>query len=318
MFCKKCGKDIDVNCKTCPNCGEETDFLKGIDGNEMPDHLKSFENEINAAFNGAPVEKVQEEVEYEDISSYTTSNTGFIPKVDTETEVVEDNNITSSVERSKRKRKPKTQVDLSDTYDDDSMSNVWKIVAGGSAVIIVICLIIIFVVSCNSNKTPSDTATSTTVATTTTTVPKTTVSTTTVPTTEKSVENYVQDAVLNDSTAVETAQTLYSNIEDACAKNDFDKFKTYFSSAYTEDEIQEIYNQYKDTCSAFATFIPGYTNTVSCDKYIYVYIAATTNADTGDYVENTFVLTEENGAFKVDGKTDGAKAYLQQAPSKIA
>lgn len=318
MFCKKCGKDIDVNSNTCPNCGEETDFLKGIDGNEMPDHLKSFENEINAAFNGAPVEKVQEDVEYEDISSYTTSNTGFIPKVEAEEDVVEDNNITSSVERPKRKRKSKVQVDLSDTYDDDGMSNIWKIVAGGSAVVIVICLIIIFVVSCNSNKTPSDTVTSTTVATTTTTVPKTTVSTTTVPTTEKSVETYVQDAVLNDSTATQTAQTFYSNIEDACAKNDFDKFKTYFSSAYTEDEIQEIYNQYKDTCAAYETFIPGYTNTVSCDKYIYVYIAATTNATTGDYVENTFVLTEENGTFKVDGKTDGAKAYLQQAPSKIA
>lgn len=314
MFCKKCGKDIDVNSKTCPNCGEETDFLKGIDGSEMPDHLKSFEKEINAAFNGAPVERVQEDVEYEDISSYTNSNTGFIPKVDTKEEIVEDNNITSSVERPKRNRKEKIDMD---TYEEDGMSNIWKFVAGGSAVIIVICLIIIFAVSCNSTKTPSETNTSTTVATT-TTAPETTVSTTTVPTTEKSVENYVQDSTLNDTTATQTAQTFYANIEEACAKNDFEKFKTYFSSAYTEDEIQEIYNQYKDTCAAYETFIPGYTNTVSCDKYIYVYIAATTNATTGDYVENTFVLTEENGTFKVDGKTDGAKAYLQQAPSKIA
>ena len=69
MFCKKCGKDIDINSKVCPNCGEETNFLKGIDGSEMPDHLKTFEKEINAAFNGSPVEKVHED-EYEDISSY--------------------------------------------------------------------------------------------------------------------------------------------------------------------------------------------------------------------------------------------------------
>ena len=72
MFCKKCGKDIDINSKVCPNCGEKTNFLKGIDGSEMPDHLKTFEKEINAAFNGSPVEKVHED-EYEDISSYTSS-----------------------------------------------------------------------------------------------------------------------------------------------------------------------------------------------------------------------------------------------------
>ena len=40
--------------------------------------------------------------------------------------------------------------------------------------------------------------------------------------------------------------------------------------------------------------------------------------NTGDYVENTFVLSKEDGTFKVDGKTDGAKAYLQQAPTKMA
>ena len=76
MFCKKCGKDIDINSKVCPNCGEETNFLKGIDGSEMPDHLITFEKEINAAFNGSPVEKVHED-EFEDISSYTSSNTGL-------------------------------------------------------------------------------------------------------------------------------------------------------------------------------------------------------------------------------------------------
>ena len=95
MFCKKCGKDIDINSKVCPNCGEETNFLKGIDGSEMPDHLKTSEKEINAAFNGSPVEKVHED-EYEDISSYTTSNTGFIPKISTKEPPVEDNNVTSS------------------------------------------------------------------------------------------------------------------------------------------------------------------------------------------------------------------------------
>ena len=111
MFCKKCSKDIDTNSKVCPNCGEETNFLKGIDGSEMPDHLKTFEKEINAAFNGSPVEKVHED-EFEDISSYTSSNTGFIPKVSTKEPPVEDKNITSSFEnqrksQSLRKRKKK-------------------------------------------------------------------------------------------------------------------------------------------------------------------------------------------------------------------
>ena len=90
------------------------------------------------------------------------------------------------------------------------------------------------------------------------------------------------------------------------------------ASAYTDAEIEEIYNQYKDTCAGYESFIVGYTQTVSCDQYIYVYIASTTNATTGDYVENTFVLSKEDGTFKVDGKTDGAKAYLQQAPTKMA
>ena len=86
----------------------------------------------------------------------------------------------------------------------------------------------------------------------------------------------------------------------------------------TDAEIEEIYNQYKDTCAGYESFIVGYTQTVSCDQYIYVYVASTTNATTGDYVENTFVLSKEDGTFKVDGKTDGAKAYLQQAPTKMA
>ena len=84
------------------------------------------------------------------------------------------------------------------------------------------------------------------------------------------------------------------------------------------DEIEEIYNQYKDTCAGYESFIVGYTQTVSCDQYIYVYIASTINTTTSDYVENTFVLSKEDGTFKVDGKTDGAKAYLQQAPTKMA
>lgn len=46
MFCKKCGKDIDINSKVCPNCGEETNFLKGIDGSEMPDHLITLKKRL--------------------------------------------------------------------------------------------------------------------------------------------------------------------------------------------------------------------------------------------------------------------------------
>ena len=126
MFCKKCGKDIDINSKVCPNCGEETNFLKGIDGSEMPDHLITFEKEINAAFNGSPVEKVHED-EFEDISSYTSSNTGFIPKVSTKEPPVEDKNITSSFEKPKKKSKPKKKKkeDYNDTYVDDKQSNIF-------------------------------------------------------------------------------------------------------------------------------------------------------------------------------------------------
>lgn len=323
MFCKKCGKDIDINSKVCPNCGEETNFLKGIDGSEMPDHLKTFEKEINAAFNGSPVEKVHED-EFEDISSYTSSNTGFIPKVSTKEPPVEDKNITSSFEKPKKKSKPKKKKkeDYNDTYVDDKQSNTWKFVAGGCVVVIVICLIIIFVASCNSNSKPSGGTTTSTVPSTvaTTTAPKntTTVPATTVPTTAQSVDSYIQSSTANDTTAVQTAQSFYADIEDACAKGDLAKFKTYFSSAYTDAEIEEIYNQYKDTCAGYESFIVGYTQTVSCDQYIYVYIASTTNTTTNDYVENTFVLSKEDGTFKVDGKTDGAKAYLQQAPTKMA
>lgn len=323
MFCKKCGKDIDINSKVCPNCGEETNFLKGIDGSEMPDHLKTFEKEINAAFNGSPVEKVHED-EYEDISSYTSSNTGFIPKVSTKEPPVEDKNITSSFEKPKKKSKPKKKKkeDYNDTYVDDKQSNTWKFVAGGCVVVIVICLIIIFVASCNSNSKPGGgTTTSTvpsTVSTSTAAKNTTTVPATTVPTTAQSVDSYIQSSTANDTAAVQTAQSFYADIEDACAKGDLTKFKTYFSSAYTDAEIEEIYNQYKDTCAGYESFIVGYTQTVSCDQYIYVYIASTTNTTTSDYVENTFVLSKEDGTFKVDGKTDGAKAYLQQAPTKMA
>ena len=289
----------------------------------MPDHLKTFEKEINAAFNGSPVEKVHED-EFEDISSYTSSNTGFIPKVSTKEPPVEDKNITSSFEKPKKKSKPKKKKkeDYNDTYVDDKQSNTWKFVAGGCVVVIVICLIIIFVASCNSNSKPSEGTTTSTVPSTvaTTTAPKntTTVPTTTVPTTAQSVDSYIQSSTANDTTAVQTAQSFYADIEDACAKGDLAKFKTYFSSAYTDAEIEEIYNQYKDTCAGYESFIVGYTQTVSCDQYIYVYIASTINATTNDYVENTFVLSKEDGTFKVDGKTDGAKAYLQQAPTKMA
>ena len=37
-----------------------------------------------------------------------------------------------------------------------------------------------------------------------------------------------------------------------------------------------------------------------------------------DEKDLAFVLSKEDGTFKVDGKTDGAKAYLQQAPTKMA
>ena len=74
MFCKKCGKDIDIKNKICPECGEETGFLKGIDGSEKPEHLEIFENKINRAFNSSPPEAVDEDAEYEDISSYQTSS----------------------------------------------------------------------------------------------------------------------------------------------------------------------------------------------------------------------------------------------------
>ncbi len=266
---------------------------------EMPDHLITFEKEINAAFNGSPVEKVHED-EFEDISSYTSSNTGFIPKVSTKEPPVEDKNITSSFEKPKKKSKPKKKKkeDYNDTYVDDKPSNTWKFVAGGCVVVIVICLIIIFVASCNSNSKPSGGTTTSTVPSTVakTTAPKntTTVPATTVPTLHKVLIPTFSHQLLTTLQQYRQLKAFYADIEDACAKGDLAKFKTYFSSAYTDAEIEEIYNQYKDTCAGYESFIVGYTQTVSCDQYIYVYIASTINTTTSDYVENTFVLSKED------------------------
>lgn len=299
MFCKKCGKDIDIKSKVCPYCGEDTDFLVGIDGDEKPEHLKTFEKEINTAFNGKPVERVREDAEeYEDISTYTTS-------YDEDDE-----------QRIARREARRTRTSKRDSAVDDT-GKTWKYLAGGCAFVIVVCLIIILVVSCGSDKSGTDT-TATTPTTVATTAPTTQEETTTVPTTEKSIDEYLDSAVANDTTAVETAQGFYSNLESACASGDYETFKSYFSSVYTDAEIKKIFNENKDTCATYQAFIPGYTTTVSCDKYIYVYIAATTNMETGDYVENTFVLSSDNGAFKLDMKSDGAKDWLLKAPTIIS
>lgn len=297
MFCKKCGKDIDIKNSVCPLCGEETDFLRGIDGTETPKHLDDFEREINSAFNRRVSSKPKEEVDYEDISAYSTSQE--------EREI----RSRSTRERASRRRK--------NTYSQEDMdsSRTWKLLAGGCCAVILICLIIIMAVSCGGSDESTPVAT-TTVPVTTTQAPTT--EPTTVPTTEKSVDEYLESAVANDTTAVETAQGFYSNLYSACAQGDYDTFKSYFSSSYTDAEIKEIYDANQATCASYTEFIPGYTNTVSCEKYIYVYIAATTDSVTGDYVENTFVLSSDGGAFKLDNKSDGAKDWLSKAPSKIS
>ena len=297
MFCKKCGKDIDIKNSVCPLCGEETDFLRGIDGTETPKHLDDFEREINSAFNRRVSSKPKEEVDYEDISAYSTSQ--------------EEREIRSGSTRERASRRRKN------TYSQEDMdsSRTWKLLAGGCCAVILICLIIIMAVSCGGSDESTPVAT-TTVPVTTTQAPTT--EPTTVPTTEKSVDEYLESAVVNDTTAVETAQGFYSNLYSACAQGDYDTFKSYFSSSYTDAEIKEIYDANQATCASYTEFIPGYTNTVSCEKYIYVYIAATTDSVTGDYVENTFVLSSDGGAFKLDNKSDGAKDWLSKAPSKIS
>ena len=276
MFCKKCGKDIDINNTVCPLCGEETDFLKGIDGSEAPEHLEAFEKEINSAFNRRVSNKQKDEVAYSD----------------------------------RRNRK--------NTYfsNEEDNSRTWKLLAGGCCAVILICLIIIMAVSCGGGSESDTPVATTTVPVTTTQAPTT--ETTTVPTTEKSIDEYLETAVVNDQTAVETAQGFYSNLQSACANGDYETFKSYFSASYTDDEIKAIYDQNQATCASYTAFVPGYTQTVSCEKYIYVYIAATTDLTTGDYVENTFVLSSDGGAFKLDDKSSGGADWLAKAPTKIS
>ncbi len=297
MFCKKCGKDIDIKNKVCPECGEDTDFLKGIDGDEKLEHLDAFEREINTAFNNIPAETTAEEVKYEDISSYKTP--------------AEERKVIRETRRTTAPRR-RTRATETDTYEESG--NTWKILATVCAVIILVCLIIIISVSCGS-KTSTGETTQTTAPVTTTVL--TTTETTTVATTEKPVEEYISTAVVDDANAIEAVQGFYSNMEAACAGDDIEAFKEFFTASYTDEEIQSIYNQYHSQCTAYQTFIPGITTTVSSEKYIYTYIAATTNLDTLDYVENTFVLSSEGGAFKLD-KSEGATAYMAQAPSKLS
>ena len=301
MFCKKCGKDIDINNTVCPLCGEETDFLKGIDGSEAPEHLEAFEKEINSAFNRRVSNKPKEEVAYEDISAYSTTP--------------EEREIKSQSRRDRTSQRK----DSKSTYfsnDEDDNSRTWKLLAGGCCAVILICLIIIMAVSCGGGSESETPVTTTPVPVTTTQAPTT--ETTTVPTTEKSIDEYLETAVVNDQTAVETAQGFYSNLQSACANGDYETFKSYFSASYTDDEIKAIYDQNQATCASYTAFIPGYTQTVSCEKYIYVYIAATTDLTTGNYVENTFVLSSDGGAFKLDDKSSGGADWLAKAPTKIS
>lgn len=299
MFCKKCGKDIDIKSKVCPECGEDTEFLKGIDGSEKLEHLEDFENEINQAFNSISVEMENEEAEYEDISSYQT------PAEERSVEKDSEKAVFSESRRSERRKKD-------DSYDEDNGST-WKILATVCGVIILVCLIIIISVSCGGGKSSEETqpTTVTTVATTVSTTEPTTQ-----PATEKPVSEYLETAVVDDEVAIETVQGFYSNLEAACAGDDIEAFSQFFAPSYSEEEIQSLYDQYHNQCAEYSTFIPGITNTVSCDKYIYAYVAATTNIETSDYVENTFVLSSDNGAFKLD-KSDGANAFMAEAPNKI-
>jgi hypothetical protein len=305
MFCKYCGKDIDVKSKKCPHCGEETSFLTGIDGSEKPEALEAFEEDLNRVIGGGNSKQSDNNEEYQDISSYGTGTIEVSDHID--------NNV---VDRPLKEKAPERRKQKQ--YEEyEESSKAWKVLAVICAVVIVISLIIIFAVSCSSNSSSSDVATTTVNTTPITQTETTTVEeTTTVPTTEKSIDDYLSDAVVDDETATETAQGFYSNIESACASGDYDTFKSYFTSSYTEEEIKNIYDQYQSTCSSYGTFIVGITQTVSCDKYIYVYIAATTDLDTGDYVENTFVLGTDGSAFKLD-KSDGASAWLNQAPTKL-
>lgn len=305
MFCKNCGKDIELRNKKCPHCGEETDFLSGIDGSDKPKHLKDFEKQLNLAISGKSVRTpVAEEDTFEDISSYQTTN-----KAQEDKKEISNN----YVEKPLRSRSY-------DTYDDEAekSSQIWRIMASVCIVVIIISLIVIFAVSCSSKKdVPQNDTTTPATTMPATTVAPTTEPTTTVPTTEKPMEEYLESAVVDDTTAIETVQGFYSNIESACASGDFETFKSYFGPSYSETEIKKIYDDNQTICSQYSTFIPGITTTVSCDKFIYVYIAATTNLETNDYVEHTFVLSSDNGAFKLD-KSDAAAAWLSQAPTKLS
>lgn len=307
MFCKKCGKDIDVDNKVCPYCGEETDFLPGIDGGGKPHHLANFEKEINRAFNERRTKR-RDEDEYQDISSYQT-------KKSQRDYVLEDNTYNERPTGAERRVRRSSKRKNDDEY---KTSSSYKIIAAACCIVIVVCLIIIMAVSCG-NGDGGDTATTTAPATAATTQSVTEEPSTEATTTQpaKSVDEYLQDAVVDDSAAIETAQGFYSNIETACAGDDIETFKSFFSSSYTDAEIQEIYNNNHAVAAGLAEFIPGYTQTISCEKYIYVYIAATTNSSTGDYVENTFVLSSDGGAFKLD-KSQAATEWLAKAPTKLS
>ncbi len=305
MFCKKCGKDIDIKNKVCPYCGEETNFLPGINGGKKPHHLENFEKEINRAFNERRT-NYKDEDEYQDISSYQTKKSQRDYDLENDTYRERPAGTQRRVRRSTNRK----------TDGEYKTSSSYKIIAAACCIVILVCLIIIMAVSCgNGDDGKTDSTTTPATTATTVTVEPSTETTTTQP--AKSVDEYLQDAVVDDSAAIETAQGFYSNIEAACAGNDIETFKSFFSSSYTDAEIQEIYNNNHAVAAGLAEFIPGYTQTISCEKYIYVYIAATTNSSTGDYVENTFVLSSDGGAFKLD-KSQAATEWLTKAPTKLS
>ncbi|MBQ9674135.1 MAG: zinc ribbon domain-containing protein [Ruminococcus sp.] len=315
MFCKHCGKDIDIKSRTCPFCGEKTDFLTGIDGGQIPEHIKKFEGELTDILNKHPQSRNNSDgEEYEDISSY---HTGPI-----EEERYINNNVSDHPIKDTQTKRKKNKKSPGDEPADEKGAKVWRVLMIVCIVVIVVSLIIIAIASSmknrNQNVSTEDTAVNTTTTVvnstetvTSTTVPAETTQPTTVATTQKSIEEYLNEAVSDDDTAMQTAQKFYADFESACASGDYNKFKSYFNSSYSEDDIKKYYDEYQAECAGYSSFVVGYTHTVSCGEFTYVYIAATTNLETGDYVENTFVLSADG---KLD-QSDGAKAWLAQAPA---
>ncbi len=325
MFCKHCGKDIDIKSRTCPYCGEETDFLSGVDGEKKPEHIAEFEEELhNIRTNQPNAADDGDGDEYEDISSYRTGKTK------------EEKNINNNVSDHLLEKEEKKNKDNEPA--DEKGVKTWRILMIVCIVVIVVSLIIIAVASSKKNSTPKNTATSDTAATTIvdSTVTNTTgdknssttpsskanesessTASTTQPTSattaNKSIQEYLAEAVPNESTAVSNAQTLYADLEAACAKGDFNKFKTYFNSSFRDSEIKAIMDEWQPKCSAYSSFVVGYTHTVSCSDYTYVYIAATINLETQEYVENTFVLTSDG---KLD-QSEAGKEWLTQAANIV-